>query len=72
MKYNTISIPSLNICVNTKHGKFSTNFVLKDRSLLFSYIKPYDIIAKSEGVLDWCCVSAEIRTYFKGTLEVKS
>ena len=33
--------------------KVGSNFVLKDRSLLFSYIKPYDIIAKSQGVSDW-------------------
>jgi hypothetical protein len=49
-----------------------SNFVLKDRSLYFSYTKPYDIVAKSQGVLDWRCIAAEIRTYFKGSLEVKT
>ncbi|MBU4590620.1 MAG: recombinase family protein [Candidatus Omnitrophica bacterium] len=31
-----------------------SNFILKDRSLLFSYSKPFDLIAKSQGDLDWC------------------
>ena len=30
-----------------------SNFVLKDRNLTFTYIKPYDVVAKSQGSLDW-------------------
>ena len=30
-----------------------SNFILKNRSLLFTYSKPFDIVAKSQGVLDW-------------------
>ena len=30
-----------------------SNFVLFDGSLLISYRKPYDLIAKSQGFLDW-------------------
>ena len=48
-----------------------SNFILKDLTLSFIYSKPYDVIAKSQGVLDWRCIAAEVRTYFKGTLEVK-
>jgi len=48
-----------------------SNFILKDLSLSFTYIKPYDVVAKSQGRLDWRCIAAEVRTYFKGSLEVK-
>jgi hypothetical protein len=49
-----------------------SNFILKDQTLLFSYSKPFDIIAKSQGTSDWRCISAEIRTYFKNQYVIAS
>ena len=33
--------------------KAGSNFILKDLTLYFSYIKPFDLVAKSQGVSDW-------------------
>jgi len=43
-----------------------SNFILKDLTLLFLYSKPYDIFSKSQEILDWRCIAAEVRNYFKG------
>jgi hypothetical protein len=43
-----------------------SNFVLKGLTLLVSYNKPFDLIAKSQGSADWLCICNDIRTYFKG------
>jgi len=48
-----------------------SNFCLTDRNLLFAYTKPFCSVAKTEGVLDWRCTTAEIRTFFQGSLEEK-
>jgi len=47
-----------------------SNFYLTDRSLSFTYTKPFGVVVKSGATKDWRCVAAEIRTYFKGSLEV--
>jgi len=39
-----------------------SNFTLKDTSLLVSYKKPFDFIAKSQGCLDWRVAVDEKRT----------
>jgi hypothetical protein len=43
-----------------------SNLFLKDLTLLVSYNKPFDLIAKSQGSSDWLCICNDIRTYFKG------
>jgi len=48
-----------------------SNLVLKDTSLLVSYKKPYDFIAKSQGRFNWRCSCDEIRTYYTAVLEGK-
>jgi hypothetical protein len=48
-----------------------SNFILKDRTLLFSTTKPFDYIVKRKEDNKWLSLSDDLRTYFKGTLEVK-
>jgi len=42
-----------------------SNFILKDRKLLFSYVSPFDVVAKNDQNKEWRCIAAETRTYFK-------
>jgi hypothetical protein len=49
-----------------------SNFTLKDRSLSFTCSKPFSLVAENAPRLDWRCITAEVRNYFKGSLEVKS
>lgn len=51
--------------------KVGLNFILKDLSLSFTYIKLYNIVAESTSRSDWSCIAAEVRNYFKGSLEVE-
>jgi hypothetical protein len=48
-----------------------SNFVLKDRSLSFTIRRPFDLVAERPPHVNWLRLSDEIRTYFKGSLEVK-
>jgi len=42
-----------------------SNLVLKDVTLLVSYKKPYDLVAKPQGSFNWRSACNKIRTYFK-------
>jgi len=44
-----------------------SNRILKDATLTITYNKPYDIIAKSQGSLDWRCAYRCVRTIFMHT-----
>ena len=48
-----------------------SNFILKDRNLLFKRAYPYELVAKISPVDNWLRLADEIRTYFKGNLEIK-
>jgi DNA invertase Pin-like site-specific DNA recombinase/predicted transcriptional regulator len=45
-----------------------SNFILKDRTLLFKRAYPYDLVAKISPTKDWLQLSDEIRTYFKESM----
>jgi DNA invertase Pin-like site-specific DNA recombinase len=45
-----------------------SNLKLKEISLLVSYKKPYDLVAKSQGCLNWRCSCDEIRNFYRQNL----
>ena len=47
-----------------------SNLVLKDTSLLVSYKKPYDLIAKTVGRFVWRRSCDKIRIYFKSSMRI--
>jgi hypothetical protein len=49
-----------------------SNFILKDRTLLFSSKKPFSLLPRKGLDDDWLSLADEIRDHFKGTLEVSS
>jgi hypothetical protein len=48
-----------------------SNFKLIDRTLSMKRAYPYELVAKISPDNDWLRLCDELRTYFKGTLEVK-
>jgi hypothetical protein len=47
-----------------------SNLKVKDVSLLVSYKKPYDLVAQSQGRLDWRCSCDEIRMFYRQSIIV--
>ena len=45
-----------------------SNLVLKDVNLCVTYKKPFDLVAKSQGRLDWRCSCDEIRMFYRQNL----
>jgi len=45
-----------------------SNFVLKDRTLSFSYASPFHLVAKSDPIKVWLPLSDEIRMYFQDSI----
>ena len=48
-----------------------SNFILKDRTFLFSYSYPYSLVAETDPTKGWLSLSDKIRTFFKeGAFEI--
>jgi len=50
---------------------FGSNFLLKDRSLLFSKRKPFDLVEKRASRSMWLGITGRLSDYFRGSPEVE-
>jgi hypothetical protein len=44
--------------------KIGSNFLLKDRTVRFSYQSPFDLVAKTIPAKNWLSLADEIRAHF--------
>ena len=51
--------------------KIGSNFILIDRSLKYKRAYPYALLVRTSPYINWLCFANRVRSYFKGSLEVK-